>query len=167
MNTRKTILIFLILALSIVLIVYFKIIKTDGTSKKTEENLPVQQEVKVDLVEMENNYMEEVKEILSEYDKKIKNAISERVIADSDIEDIATSSELSHQERLDLLNEVLNLKDRLLELKAPTHFKALHLNLVLAFAKIESFIASQMDEERINGLNLMDQARNSQNWLDE
>lgn len=99
MNTRKTILIFLILALSIVLIVYFKIIKTDGTSKKTEENLPVQQEVKVDLVEMENNYTEEVKEILSEYDKKIKNAISERVIADSDIEDIATSSELSHQER--------------------------------------------------------------------
>ncbi|MCG2701466.1 hypothetical protein L6267_04835 [Candidatus Parcubacteria bacterium] len=164
---KKTILIFLILIFSIILIIYFKIMKTDIISEKTEENLPARQEVKVDLVEMENSYTEEVKNILSEYDKKIKNAISERGIADSDIEDIATSSELSYQERLDLLSEILDLKDRLLDLKVPTYFKALHLELVLAFSKMESFIESDIEEERINALNLIEQARNSYDWLFE
>ncbi|MFH0923992.1 MAG: hypothetical protein V1825_04645 [Candidatus Falkowbacteria bacterium] len=164
---KKTILIFLILIFSIILIIYFKIIKTDIILEKTEENLPARQEVKVDLVEMENSYTEEVKNILSEYDKKIKNAISERGIADSDIEDIATSSELSYQERLDLLSEILDLKDRLLDLKVPTYFKALHLELVLAFSKMESFVESGVEEERINALNLIEQARNSYDWLFE
>ena len=161
MKMKNKILIFLILVLGIIFIVYFKIIKTDKILEKTEEYLPAQQEAKIDLVEVENSYVKEVKNILSEYDKKIKNVISEHGITDFDIEDIATSSELSYQERLDLLSEILDLKDRLLGLKVPTYFKGLHIKLVLAFSKMESFIESDIEEERVNALNFIEQARNS------
>ncbi len=158
MKKRNEILIFFILILAIASIVYFKIIKINNINENALDNKIVPQEEKeeekIDLIRTENSYTEEVKEILSDYDREIKNQISEQGLSDDE------------QARLDLLGKIIDLKERLLKLKVPTYFKALHLNLVLAFSKMESFIASQIDEERINGLRLMENAKNSQGWIE-
>ena len=157
MKKRNEILIFFILILAIASIVYFKIIKVNNINKNTaDDEIALQEEKKkeINLVEIKNSYTEEIKNILSDYDKEIKNQISEQGLLNDE------------QARLDLLGKIIDLKERLLKLKVPTYFKALHLNLVLAFSKMESFIASQIDEERINGLRLMENARNSQGWIE-
>jgi uncharacterized protein YpmS len=59
------------------------------------------------------------------------------------------------------------LKDRLLELKVPSDFKELHLNLVMAFDKLEDYLENGGEKEKAESKRIIEQAMADYEWLRE
>lgn len=68
---------------------------------------------------------------------------------------------------LEDLQKVAALKGRLLELKVPTEFKALHLNLVLTMTKTESYIQNKEEEDKIASEKVIKETREKYPWLND
>ncbi len=64
-------------------------------------------------------------------------------------------------------NKILTLRNQLTEIKVPTEFKDLHLDLLLALNKIDSYLNGRNEEERLAGLDLISQAKVNYEWLND
>ena len=155
------ILIFVCLAV-IVFLVFF--------SRRThvENKLVVNQEkpAQVDLVKLEANYKKNVKEILTEYEGTMPELSVGQKASVSDKKNLSsTTSEQSVLTETDLVGQIENYKNRLLDLKVPTAFKDLHLNLVLALDKAETYFTSKDKKKLAESEELIKLAKNNYPWL--
>ncbi len=63
------------------------------------------------------------------------------------------------------LDQVTNIKNRILNLTVPTQFKDLHLNLVFAFVKMEDYFKTGNQDEKVASEKMLNEARQSYSWL--
>jgi len=92
--------------------------------------------------ELRDNYKEGTRGILSQYLK------------------IISGDEIT-------VEQIENIRNQLLDLKVPTEFKDLHLNLVLALTKMETYLEKGDIDEKINSQQLISQAKANYKWLSE
>ena len=132
---NKIILIFFIFA-------FFLVLYLVVTSEKTDKNKQYagQKIQKVDLGKLESDYKAEAKSILDGY------------------------SQLSNNNGIDI-NEVKQVKNNFLALKVPTKFKDLHLDLVLAMVKMENFLTSGANEEKIASQQIVSRIKANYAWI--
>ncbi|MFH1523150.1 MAG: hypothetical protein ABIE43_05040 [Patescibacteria group bacterium] len=92
------------------------------------------------LLDLKNNYKDEVSLILADYLMLVEN------------EDV-------------IITEIEQAKSRLLELKVPGEFKKLHLDLVFAFTKMESYLSEGDSNVKLESQQIINQAKASYGWL--
>lgn len=63
------------------------------------------------------------------------------------------------------ISEVSSAKNSLLNLKVPAELKDLHLSLVMAFTKMEDYLAGKNDEAREESEKIINQAKLNYSWL--
>lgn len=63
------------------------------------------------------------------------------------------------------LDQVKQIKDKLLELKVPTIFKNLHIDLVLALTKMENFLLEGKEPDKIESQRIINQIKADYSWL--
>ena len=73
-------------------------------------------------------------------------------------------SQLSNNNGIDI-NEVKQVKNNFLALKVPTKFKDLHLDLVLAMVKMENFLTSGANEEKIASQQIVSRIKANYAWI--
>lgn len=99
----------------------------------------------------ENSKNNTQKQIESEYKKRVRTIISS-------YEDESQKNELSYE-------KVLEVKKNLLDLKVPTVFKDLHLNLVMSMIKLENFFKNGLNDDRLAGEMMIRDAKVNYSWL--
>ncbi|GEM_PF-1130550 len=95
---------------------------------------------KIDLERVKAQYKEDVKGILSDYSFLINKP---DVTAD----------------------QIQALKNRLLDLKVPSIFKDLHINLVLAMTRMENFLSNGNKEDKFFSQEMIEKNKEKYNWL--
>ena len=126
---------FLILLILLVLLIALYIVftpeKTDYYLKLEES---IAKESKVNVVINASDYKKEILPILNSYlDLLENNSFSEE--------------------------NILNLKTNILEIKVPKNYKELHLNIILALERMEEFIKTENEEDKISSVNLLNEAK--------
>jgi hypothetical protein len=134
-NKIKILLTLLIVA---IILVFYLVIKSKPLSRIPEQ--PNEQTRKVDLKQLESDYKSEAKGILNDY------------------------SLLISKENLKV-EEVKIIRDRLLGLKVPAEFKDLHLNLVLALAKMSESVNEAEVKEKEASAKLIQDLKAKYVWL--
>jgi len=64
------------------------------------------------------------------------------------------------------VDQVTQLKNQLLDLRVPTEYKNLHINLVLALTKMENYLTSGDKAEKVASQQIISQAQADYDWLD-
>ena len=109
-------------------------------STKPVNHSGVDEVKKVDLVKLEKEYKEDVVDIFNDYSALIQG------------------DEWS-------VRQLEEIKNRLLDLKVPTSLKDLHLNFVLAVVKMESYLQSNEEKDRIDSETLINDLEEDFDWL--
>lgn len=78
---------------------------------------------------------------------------------------IVSYLDLLDHEKLEI-NNLNEIKARLLELKLPEDFKELHVNLVLAFDKMENYLLNENTEDELKSQQLIDELIADYSWID-
>jgi len=89
---------------------------------------------------MEEKYQEQAKNIFIDYEK---------LIADNNY----------------ALEQITQIKNKLLDLKTPAKFKELHLNLVLALMRMENWLIDKNESEKTKSQQIIDQIKIDYSWL--
>jgi hypothetical protein len=118
--------------------------------------------VPTDQTAMENDYKKETKVILDEFEKTTNLAVEN---SSSSIRTSIASSTSDSSIADDLKNEISRLHDQLIEITVPNQFRDLHLNLVMAFDKMENYLNNRQTDEKITSLKLISQAKTDYDWL--
>jgi hypothetical protein len=63
------------------------------------------------------------------------------------------------------VNQVESIKNQLLELRVPTQFKDLHLDLVLTINKMEEFLLNGNSEDKFFSQEMIEKIKESYDWL--
>jgi hypothetical protein len=146
MNDKKFFSIFLILALILISLTlaliwlsptYVNRAKISDQSGLTQKE---EKKEKVDLIKLEKYYEENFKKIFGEFEKS------------------------AGDEKLNI-EEVKKIKEKALALKVPTKFKDLHINFILALAKMENYFNKGDDKEKIASLDAIKAIRENNLWL--
>jgi len=132
---KKLKVLFLLLAVLLLLVLY--LILTSESAREESRPAPAKNEA---AVQLENNYTTKAKELFNDYSKMVQ--------ADSfTLEGLAA------------------LKNKILDLKVPTKFKELHINLVLALTKMENYLNSRNEQEKIFSQQMVNQLKADYSWL--
>ncbi len=137
MLKKQKILIFL---LGILLVIVLYLILTSESVKKTdqpEQGQPAQQEKAAVL---EENYQKMAKPIFIGF------------------EELLSKDNFT-------VDKIIELKNKLLDLKVPAKFKELHIQLVLAMAKMENYLNQKKQEEKTDSLLMINQLKANYSWL--
>ncbi|NCQ16486.1 hypothetical protein GW814_02445 [Candidatus Falkowbacteria bacterium] len=127
----------LLLLLAVLLLLVLYLILTSESAREESRPAPAKNEA---AVQLENNYTTEAKELFNDYSKMVQ--------ADSfTLEGLAA------------------LKNKILDLKVPTKFKELHINLVLALTKMENYLNSRNEQEKIFSQQMVNQLKADYSWL--
>ncbi|MFH1233752.1 MAG: hypothetical protein V1649_03855 [Patescibacteria group bacterium] len=94
----------------------------------------------ISIAQMENGYKAQAKNIFNDYTRLIINNNY-------------------------TLDQITQIKNRLLNLKVPAKFKELHVNLVLALTRMENWLINKNESEKIACQQIVDQAKTDYDWL--
>jgi len=133
--TKKNKVLISLLVILLLLVLY--LVLTSGSVRDESRPAPAKNE---DAVQLENNYTTEAKELFNDYLTMIQ--------ADSFT-----------------LESLAALKNKILDLKVPTKFKELHINLVLALTKMENYLNSRNEQEKIFSQQMVNQLKADYSWL--
>jgi len=128
----------LLILLLIIFIIFLYLIITSE-----QVNINVVKEDKTNIIspiELKNNYQNAVPKILDEY------------------------ASIINKESF-VLEEIADVKNKLLDLKVPQEYKELHLSLVLALTEMENFLITEIPESKQKSQQYITQAKNNYNWL--
>jgi hypothetical protein len=165
----KILLILIVVSLSLViyLIISSKpvIIKPDvNTAREKITGSDGSKVGQVDLQKLEDSYKEVVGAILADFERLIEEfKITSTTSPEQEFITATTTAETKDQQELS--EKVSTLRNQLMEVKVPTEFKDLHLNLLLALNKIDSYLDDRNEEEGLAGLDLISQAKINYEWL--
>ncbi len=132
--------ILIILLAVVVLAAIYLLFNLHSLARNKQEGAKVAQTSAVDLKKMETDYKARSKTILADYEK---------LAEEPDVKEA----------------QIQGAKSRLLDLKVPTQFKDLHINLVLAMVKMEDFLKTGDANEKIASQQMINQAKASYGWL--
>jgi len=65
------------------------------------------------------------------------------------------------------IDQVSQIKNKLLDLRVPTKFKNLHINLVLALTKMENYLTGGKESEKVESQQIISQAKADYDWLNK
>lgn len=131
----KKLKILICLLIALLLLVLYLILTSESATNKNQSA-----SIEKTNIQMENEYIKQAKEIFSAYNN------------------LTVSDNFTRE-------QVSALKNQLLELKVPTKFKELHINLVMAMTKMENFFDSNNEEEKTSGQQIISQLKNDYSWL--
>ncbi|MDO9399200.1 MAG: hypothetical protein Q7T79_00720 [bacterium] len=135
MIKREQILISLIF---VFLLVAIYLVFTSKTIQKVDQsNLTT---ANVDIAQLEEKYQTQVKKIFNNYEKLIVNNNY-------------------------TLDQIVQIKNRLLNLQVPTKFKDLHINLILALTRIENWLMNKDETEKVIAQQIIDQIKIDYSWI--
>ncbi|OGF27397.1 hypothetical protein A2303_05410 [Candidatus Falkowbacteria bacterium RIFOXYB2_FULL_47_14] len=145
---KKTILSIGLALLSLSLILYLtfslkRVTVRSGSEGRTEiQNTAVTE--KVDLKKLEAGYKTQVKFVIIDYEALI-----------------GTTTEPADG----TADKIMELRNKLTDLSVPTELKNLHLDLVLAFSRMENYFRGGSQEEKDFSDDLLERAKNDHEWL--
>ncbi len=167
----KILLILIVVSLSLViyLIVSSKpvIIKPDvNTAREKITGSDKSKVEQVDLQKLEDSYKEVVGAILADFERLIEEfKITSTTSPEQEFITATTTAKTKDQQELS--EKVSILRNQLMEVKVPTKFKDLHLNLLLALNKMDSYFNGRNEEEGLAGLDLISEAKINYQWLND
>lgn len=92
------------------------------------------------IARLEEKYQAQAKNIFSDYEKLIANNNY-------------------------TIEQITQIKNKLLNLKVPTKFKDLHINLILALTRMENWLINKNESEKIAGEQIINQVKTNYAWL--
>lgn len=92
------------------------------------------------IARLEEKYQAQAKDIFSDYEKLIANNNY-------------------------TIEQITKIKNKLLNLKVPTKFKELHINLILALTRMENWLINKNESEKIAGEQIINQVKTDYVWL--
>lgn len=173
MSQKAKILLFLIL-ISLLLIIYL-IVSSEPVTIKQDSDVDQSEITKqsddkasqVDLAELENNYQKEVRTTMADFEQLIEKVEAIGSTTSLDQEPKIATSTTDHKIKTEILEKTSYLRNHLMEMKVPTKFKDLHLNLVLALNKMDSYINDRKEEEKLTSIDLIKEAKINYEWLND
>jgi len=135
MTQRGRILILLIIFF--LLIIVYLILTAETVVKNDQVNSATDQNK---IIELEQQYKKQVIAIFNDYTKLI------------------TGESYT-------LEQVSQLKNRLLDLKVPTKFKDLHINFVLSLTRLENYLLDKDEAEKAKSQQVIGQLKADYSWL--
>ncbi len=135
MTTKAKILIML---LSFSLLLIFYLILTSEPANKSIQNKKIISN-SINSQQLETSYKEQVKPIMVRYSELIKGNYT--------------------------IDQVTQIKNKLLGLKMPAKFKNLHINLVLALTKMEDYLTNGENSQKVASQQIISQAKADYVWL--
>lgn len=173
MTKKAKILLFLILV-SLLLIIYL-IVSSEPVTIKQDSDVSQSEIIKqsddkasqVDLEELENNYQKEVRTIMADFEQLIEKVEAIGSTTSPDQEPEVATSTTDYKIKTEILEKTSYLRNYLMEMKVPTKFKDLHLNLVLALNKMDDFIESNSEAKRLESQELIERAKIDYEWLND
>jgi hypothetical protein len=166
MSRKAKILILLILlSFSVIFLLIFssKPIKVSENTKNKKINT-------IDLVKLEAKYKNDVKKILFEYEQSVASS-SENITSTSSKNDIQAAGVTENKMQLKEVKsaKIAELKNKLLNLTVPpvSALMDLHVKLVLAFNKMENYLASNNIKEYKESTDSIKLAKNNYQWLNQ
>src|SRR3989339_1654913 len=145
---KKTILsiCLLILSLSLILYLIFSLkrvtVETGSDGGAETKNTAVTD--KVDLKKLEAGYKTQVKFVINEYEALI-----------------GTTTEPADG----TADKIMELRNKLTDLSVPLELKNLHIDLVLAFSRMENYFRGGNEEDKDFSDDLLERAKNDHEWL--
>jgi hypothetical protein len=120
---------------------------------------------RIDLVKLENNYKDNVKSIVNDY----QNSVDEAKIQEN-LATIGKKKKLASTTNEDvlihgLLDKMPDYRKRLLGQRVPADLKDLHLNLLLTFNKMEDFLTSKNTKLFKESQEMIKIAKGQNSWL--
>ncbi|MBI4779316.1 hypothetical protein HY797_02600 [Candidatus Falkowbacteria bacterium] len=137
MQKKQKILIFLLLVLFV--LVLYLILTSESARKIDNSGKPIKSESSVS---PENGYKLKTKEFLSAYENLIK--------ADSLAE-----------------KDIMELKNKLLDLRVPLEFKELHMRFILALNSMENYLSQKDEQGKSDSLQAFNQLKADYSWLND
>jgi len=133
---------FLILMLAIAAALFIYLVVTSESLDKQAGNIPANNdsELIAQKEKISADYKINTKEIIKNYT------------------DLAAKEEIT-------VEEVIARKNELLNLKVPAEFKDLHVSLVMAIEKMESYLAEGKKNDQQESQNLISEAKTNFSWL--
>lgn len=161
-NKRKVLIILIIF--SVLLLLYLvltsKVVSVKPGEEDVLENQKASSEQVVDMEELAANHALELEKIITDYETVFEKIGSLETASSSD--DVSTSTEESVSLQQEIVDKISELKDRVMNLKAPSvEYKDLHFNLVLAAEKIKDYLTNEDPGDKDAGEDLFEQAENS------
>lgn len=135
-----------------------------------KENIQNKKNNSVDLVKLEANYKQDVKKILIEYESVVSSSTESNIDPADQIENQASGTpEADNKPKAARSAKIAELKNRLLDLTVPpvSALMDLHVSLVLAFSKMESYLASSNLKEYEESEKSIKLAKNNYQWLNQ
>lgn len=166
----KILLILIVVSLSLViyLIISSKpvIIKPDvNTAREKITGSDGSKVGQVDLQKLEDSYKGVVGAILADFEQLIIEGFKITSTTSPEQEFITATTTAKTENQQELSEKISTLRNQLMEVKVPTEFKDLHLNLLLALNKMDSYLDDRNEEEGLAGLDLISQAKINYEWL--
>ncbi|RLC36268.1 hypothetical protein DRH27_05460 [Candidatus Falkowbacteria bacterium] len=130
--------------------------EANQAAPKKEQAAP--QVPKVDLLQLEENYKENIIPIFKEFEQLVNDFWT--------ISSTTSFKELTEKEEENkVLERISELKIGLMDLTVPEQYRDLHLGLVLCFSKIKNSIETKSETDKSDGLSLIGQVKNEHGWL--
>jgi len=124
----------------------------------------------IDQKEMEASYRKNTKEILAELEDGLKeieltatSSLAEAAVTSNN----ATSSQDDISGQTDIISKISELKISLMDLKTPDHLRDLHLSLVMALTKIKNYLDNDVETDRQEAFEIIEQAKLDYAWLND
>jgi len=166
---KQTKIIIILSFISIVILLYIvftsKIVSIKNEKGSLSNNSPQSKLIKIDPVELKENYLKNMKPAFSDFEGIINDLgiTDDQVLASTSLL-LDTSS--SSQDKLDkMIEEVSELKISIMNFTVPEEFKDFHLDLVMSFNDLRDFIDNQSDEDREKVVRVISEAKSKYNWL--
>ncbi|MEK7557987.1 MAG: hypothetical protein AAB530_02150 [Patescibacteria group bacterium] len=136
MNKKREQILISLIIVSLLVITYL-IITSKTVQKVNQSNLATNN---ITTAQMEEKYKAQVKKILNYYEK---------LISTNDY----------------TLGQIVQTKNKLLNLQVPTKFKDLHINLVLTLTRMENYLTNKDEAEKIIAQQLINQIKIDYSWI--
>lgn len=143
----KLLIIFILISVGLVfyLVASFKRVTVSRVSNEVNQKILTVKTQKVDPKKLEAGYKIQVKAIVDDYEQL--------VAAEKNIDTSAVKME-----------KIFKLKGRATDLSVPEQYRDLHLDLVLAFAKLESSLSDDGEADEL-GMDFITQTKEKYEWL--
>jgi hypothetical protein len=134
------------------------------------ENVKTKQVNTVNLVKLEASYKNDVKKILIEYEQYFSSSTDSILNSESKTKGQASSTQSNNTEPKEVKSvKVTELKNKLLSLTVPpvSDLMKLHVSLVFAFDKMNSFLTSNNLKAYKESAESIKLAKNNNQWLNQ
>lgn len=116
----------------------------------------------VDLAELESDYIKEAKTIVNEFEE----ITGLNMVPETDsLGPVADENVIPGADREIVPARISQLRNRLMDITVPAQFRDLHLNLVLAFSRMENYFVEESGSDREESIKLITQAKLKNDWL--